>query len=34
LDAQSGAVLFSAYDGDADRTLMAIAATVKLRDTP
>jgi hypothetical protein len=34
LDAQSGAVLFSAYDGDADRTLMAIAATVKLRDMP
>jgi hypothetical protein len=34
LDAQSGAVLFSAYDGDADRTLIAIAATVKLRDMP
>ncbi len=34
LDAQSGAVLFSAYEGDADRTLMAIAATVKLRDMP
>jgi hypothetical protein len=34
LDAQSGAVLFSAYDGDADRTLIAIAATVKLREMP
>jgi len=34
LDARSGAVLFSAYDGDADRTLIAIAATVTLRDMP
>jgi hypothetical protein len=34
LDARSGAVLFSAYDGGADRTLIAIAATVKLRDMP
>jgi hypothetical protein len=34
LDAQSGAVLFSAYDGDADRTLIVIAATVKLREMP
>lgn len=34
LDAKSGAVLFSVYDGDTDRTLIAIAGTVKLRDMP
>ena len=31
LDGLSGAVLFSAYDGDADRTLIAIAATVSIK---